>query len=666
MAISRLVSAAAIGLACAAAEAGSPPPAPGDVTVVVADRRIAAAWSPVAGAGSYKVAVRPRNGIVPFAWSEYAAAAPFFIVTGMWALGGVEYDVRVATVDGEEQSVWSPPVAVTAPELRPAPPGAIHVDLDPPHPVGAPVRADLLTHPSDPHPNDLQWAWFACEPDDGNCRLLPLDSRRSHVRLVDPEALGKHLRVQVDYEKDGVFYSAQTALGLVVAESPAPSTPDPSLPPGCPEAAPAPASDAFESGPDIVTHLYALKSKSASLSAEWNRGWGGGAFAVLCNDLVFATPWGKILSLDPAGRVIRHDAAVPMNLEEFQAHPDWDDNFGSPRFRVADVLLKRRPDSSYEMFVTHHYFTGSCIRFRLSSTTARRERDGVAVSSSWRTIFDADPCLPAFHRKLHEGGGKMLEDGPDGLLIVIGGHGNGRFSQASESHMGKLLRVDVGTGEAETLAFGLRNPQGLARDADGNLWETEHGPMGGDELNLLRPGADYGGPLVSYGVGSPRAASPRRAPPINYGWPLVSYGVGYDSDAGVRPADAAGGHDEFVRPVFSWIPSIGVSALVENDARWFPLWRDDLLVASLTGADGGAGLALFRVRRHGAKVQYVERIEIGDRIRDLAQMPDGRLALLGDFGTVLFLEPSRRCDRDSRRLGAVYAIGCPPLQAAAR
>ena len=634
-AISRL-AAVAIGLACAAA--GASPPAPGDVAAAVADRRITAAWSPVAGAGSYKVAVRPSNGAVPFAWSEYAAAAPPFTVTGMETLGGVAYDIRVAAVDGEEQSAWSPPVTVAAPTLRSAPPGAILVDLDPPHPVGTSISASLLM---DLSLNDVsQWAWFACEPDGGNCRLLPLDSRISRVRLVDPEARGKHLRVQVDYEKGGVFYTAQTALGLVVEESPVPSPPPaPSLPPECSEDAPAPASDVFESDPDIATHLYALESKSLSL--EWD-GVGGGAFAALCNDLVIATPWGRILSLDPAGRVTRHDAAVPMNLEEFQADPDWEDNFGSGRFRVSDVLMKRRPDGTYEMFVTHHYFTGSCVRFRLSSTTARRERDGVAVSPSWRTLFDADPCLPAFHRHLHEAGGKMLEDGPDSLLIVIGNHGRGRLSQAPESHMGKLLRIDVGTGAAETLASGLRVPQGFARDEKGNLWWTEHGPRGGDELNLLRPGG-------------------------NYGYPLVGYGVNYmTATAGMHPTTAAGGHDGFVRPVFSWIPSIGVSALTENDARRFPLWRDDLLAASLTGADGGAGLALFRIRRDGTKIQYVERMEIGDRIRDLAQMPDGRLALLGDVGTVRFLEPSRRCDRSSRRFSNVYAIGCPPLEAAAR
>ena len=122
--------------------------------------------------------------------------------------------------------------------------------------------------------------------------------------------------------------------------------------------------------------------------------------------------------------------------------------------------------------------------------------------------------------------------------------------------MGKLVRVEIETGRAETLASGLRNPQGLTRDAAGTLWETEHGPWGGDELNVLEPGG-------------------------NYGWPLVSYGVWYQKTIiGSNDKDVAR-HDGFIKPVFSWVPSIGISNLIVNDERWFPLWKDDLLISSL-------------------------------------------------------------------------------------
>ena len=84
--------------------------------------------------------------------------------------------------------------------------------------------------------------------------------------------------------------------------------------------------------------------------------------------------------------------------------------------------MERAPsEDRWELFVTHHYFTGECILFRLSSTILFGRRP-VSMSQSWRTIWDAEPCRPAGARAGHQAGGKMLMDGPDGLLIVVGDH----------------------------------------------------------------------------------------------------------------------------------------------------------------------------------------------------------------------------------------------------
>ena len=123
--------------------------------------------------------------------------------------------------------------------------------------------------------------------------------------------------------------------------------------------------------------------------------------------------------------------------------------------------------------------------------------------------------------------------------------------------------------------------------------------------------------------------------------------------------EAVGLHDGFAKPVFAWVPAIGISSVIVNDERLFPLWRDDLLIGSLGGTQG-SGHALFRVRRDGTDVQYVERIEVGSRIRDLAQMPDRRIALLLDQRRVLFLSRSyAHCADESKRDRSVYAIDCP-------
>ena len=615
--------AVAFGIACAApaaaaALAASPPPT--DVAAEVVDRRMTVSWTPVAGAASYVVAARPTGGLAPFPWREFAAEAAPFVMADMRTHGGARYEIRAAAVDaGGARSAWSPIAETTAPALRPAPGDAITVRTPSPA-VGKTLAVSL--HDVHPFFDRSRWIWFACAPDRSDCKRLPdVRGGRGYVYLPGPETLGMRLQVQVDYTKDGASWTARADLGVVGPEDPLPAF----RPPPLPECAKAesPGGGVLEEGPDVETHLYALESGSAPVPWAGPR---GGAIAPLCNDLIVAAPRGAISSVDPSGRTRRHGSAVPMGLEGGEPGP-------GERLRVADILLLRRSGERYELFATHHYFAGDCIRFRMSSTTVLREDGAVSVSPSWRTVFDAEPCLPPFGPDWTQAGGRMLADGRGRVLVTVGNHGLDRRVREPGAHIGKLLRVDVETGEAETLAAGLRSAQGLARDEDGRLWWTEHGPQGGDELNLLRPGGDYG-------------------------WPLATYGVGYGRRTIASAPEATGMHDGFVQPAFAWVPSIGVSALAVNDPRWFPLWKDDLLVASLVAE------SIFRVRRAGTDVRYLERIELGFRIRDMAWMPDGRLALLDDAGRAVFLRAARRCDVESRRLQSVYAIGCGPLEAA--
>ena len=619
--------------------AGTPAPkldaplaAPADVTADAADRRLTVSWSPVAGATSYKVAARLANGVEPFAWRVYDTASPPYAITNRWAaMSGLEYEVRVATVNDDGRSIWSPSVAITAPALRLAPADAIEVQTAGPYELGDVIRVGLARQR--PFARRSRWIWSVCDPDGSGCELLPFVTPPSFVYFVGEAARGKRVQVQVDYDKDGSSRTATAVPGVVSREIP-PSQilPSPVFPPGCEEAAPSPVADAFTAGASLATHLHHLEAKSVQVSWDNAR---GGAIEPLCNDLLVVTPWGRIALVRPDGSVVHLEDRVPMTLEGLMSHPDIA-ALPSNRFRVADVLLKQRSEERWELFVTHHYFTEECIRFRLSSATVLRQGASVSVSRSWRTIFDAEPCIPLAEKNLHQAGGRILADGPDRLLVVIGDHGVEESAREPDSHLGKLVRIAIETGETEILSLGLRNPQGFVRDADGNLWETEHGPQGGDELNLLEPGANYGWPFVSYG--------------IHYGGRLLR----------TVPGESAGKHAAFARPVFAWVPSIGVSAMIVNDERWFPLWKDDLLIGSL-GA-GPEGLSIFRARRNGTNLQYVERIEVGYRVRDLTWMPDGRMATLADDGRVYFLSRSSvYCDKQYRLMRLVYAVGCGPL-----
>lgn len=146
-------------------------------------------------------------------------------------------------------------------------------------------------------------------------------------------------------------------------------------------------------------------------------------------------------------------------------------------------------------------------------------------------------------------------------------------------------------------SYGHRNPQGLAFGLDGRLWDTEHGPRGGDELNLVQRGK-------------------------NYGWPLVSFGINY-SDAPFRTPWPTEGQD-FVMPVYVWLPSIAACGLdtvrAGPDGEAFPAWRGDLV------AGGLAGQTVERLRIEGESVVEREELIHGmGRVRDVVTGPDGSI-----------------------------------------
>jgi len=149
---------------------------------------------------------------------------------------------------------------------------------------------------------------------------------------------------------------------------------------------------------------------------------------------------------------------------------------------------------------------------------------------------------------------------------------------------------------AETWASGLRTPYGLAFGPDGRLWELEHGPRGGDELNLILPGKDYG-------------------------WPLVSYGMNYN---GV-PIPSPDTRPDLTKPVIYWVPVIAPGNLMFYKGAMFPQWNGTAF------ASGLASKALIRITFDGkGGAQAAERWDMGFRVRDLEVAPDGALWAIED------------------------------------
>lgn len=338
--------------------------------------------------------------------------------------------------------------------------------------------------------------------------------------------------------------------------------------------------------PTIRTLLYELEVGMVELEAFTDS---GGAIEPFGNQLLLVTPRGRIALIDADGEVSYLRLRVPMNETASEDTIPW---IG---FRVADIVLHELLPNKHTLFVSHHYLAGDCVEFRISSILLDLNSKRNMLVSDWKTEFTANPCIensifgfwPGEISKVGGGiqaGGRMLMDGDDHLLIAVGDHAWYEWQERQEegggenptplvdpdSHLGKLIRIELTSGEAEVVATGFRNPQGLARDPEGKLWETEHGPLGGDELNLLGPGLDYG-------------------------WPYVTHGIQY----GNRPwpyNKMQGRHDGFEEPVFSWVPSIAISNLIVSDGQQFPLWKDDLLIGSLKEQ------SLYRVRLHEERV----------------------------------------------------------------
>lgn len=214
---------------------------------------------------------------------------------------------------------------------------------------------------------------------------------------------------------------------------------------------------------------------------------------------------------------------------------------------------------------------------------------------------------------------------PDETLLISVGDGFDYREQAQrlDNHLGKIVRIsDRGgtppdnpfTGQPdarpEIFSYGHRNVQGIVLDRDsGRIWAHEHGPRGGDELNLIRAGA-------------------------NFGWPVVTTGVDY-SGARVSPYTSLPG---MVDPLLEWTPSIAPAGLALYRGDVFPDWRGDLLIASL------AERSLRRVRLSGDRVEGEEILALGmdKRLRDVQVGPDGAVYLLTDEpdGAVLRVTPA--------------------------
>lgn len=244
----------------------------------------------------------------------------------------------------------------------------------------------------------------------------------------------------------------------------------------------------------------------------------------------------------------------------------------------------------------------------LGMAQLRIDAAGTASLSDVRVIWRQAPKIVAFPGSGEYGG--RIAFSPDGRYLFLAAGDRQEFEpvQTLDNTLGKIVRLFadgtvpgdnpfVGRAGAlpEIWTLGHRNPYGLTFDATGRLWSHEMGPLGGDELNIVTAGA-------------------------NYGWPNVSYGNNYDG--GLLPKPAPG--DGYAMSAFSWTPVVAPAGMIIYTGNLFAAWRGNAIITGLQYQ------GLVRVALAAPSATEVERISLGARIREIEQGPDGALWVLED------------------------------------
>lgn len=332
-------------------------------------------------------------------------------------------------------------------------------------------------------------------------------------------------------------------------------------------------------------------------------------------------PWS--LAFLPDGRLLITERAGRLRIVQKDFTLDPKSITGLPE------IIASGQGGLFDVVLHPHYLKNGWIYFAYSSpgsggwgtALARGKLVGYQMTNV-QVLFS----MEAKTRSNHHFGGRILFDEAGYLYLTLGDRGDMARAQQLDDHAGSIIRlhddgrvpkdnpfVKMAGTKPEKFTLGNRNVQGAAlHPKTGEVWTHEHGPQGGDEINIIKPAR-------------------------NYGWPIITYGVNYGLGTKIGEGTAKAGLEQ---PLYVWIPSIAPSGMAFYKGDTFTHWNNNLLVGALRAE------TLVRLELQGDKVVHEERLLQGKigRIRDVRVGPDQSIYLLSDErdGRLYRLEPSKQ------------------------
>lgn len=352
-----------------------------------------------------------------------------------------------------------------------------------------------------------------------------------------------------------------------------------------------PAASAVELEKNSIDLVIASSSIQKSLTLGGNSR--GPAIAVLSDDTVLlggGRSGGELFTWDAQRESLTLTGSfIPSKRRMYDS-----------RFAINDIAILSQSAASARLLISYPRLgaSRSCVEIAVDELVLDRKRQKAKFVSQW---FVTSPCVPISAVQHTAGRFEVIDK--NSVYMTVGDLGYSKIgNRSARGDLGSVFKLSARS--AQKISEGHRNPQGIVLYNKNTLLVSEHGPRGGDEINLIRKGNDYG-------------------------WPFVSYGQPYGSGDYVRPTQT-GTHVGYVEPITYWVPSIAPTELVQLPAQGWGDWNSALVLGTLREEV----LVFIRLNEKYELLDTL-RMDMGQRIRDLEVLSNGSLIMSTDAGNLI-------------------------------